>query len=250
VNATGNESLTEESNESFEVVYTGVIKKRATVSAAVYWMRSQDEIFFTQTGRYRATTPPPNWLQTFSPGGAPVLPVTSILGILEVLPPACTSLAAACTTGGIPSEFSYRNLGEVKNKGFELGVDGAVNRALNVFANYSYQATPDPDFDISEINLPPTNRFNAGFNFSEGHYLGNFSVSYVDDAYFQDVLDARYAGPTEAYTQVNGAFGVKWMKDKLVTTIKAINLTNEDIQSHVFGDIMKRQIIGEVRVQF
>jgi hypothetical protein len=58
-----------------------------------------------------------------------------------------------------------------------------VNRAVNVFANYSYQAEPEPDFDKSEINLPPTNRFNAGFNFSQGHYLGNFSVGYVDDAY-------------------------------------------------------------------
>ena len=250
VNAIGNESLTEESTEAIELGYTGVIKNRATVSAAVYFNRNEDEIFFTQTGRYRALAPPPGWVQAFSPGGVPVLPVTSILGILEVLPPACPSPTAACTTGGLPSEFSYRNLGKVKNKGFELGIDGAVNRALNVFANYSYQAEPEPDFDKSEINLPPTNRFNAGFNFSQGHYLGNMSVSFVDDAYFQDVLDARFAGPTEAYTQVNGAFGVKFMRDKLQTTIKVINLLNEDIQSHVFGDILKRQVIGEVRVTF
>ena len=151
---------------------------------------------------------------------------------------------------GLPSEFSYRNLGKVKNKGFELGIDGAVNQALNVFANYSYQASPMPDFDISEVNLPPTNRFNVGFNFSQGHFLGNLSFSYVDDAYLQDVLDARFAGPTDAYTQVNGAFGVKFLRDKLMTTIKVINLLNEDIQSHVFGDILKRQVIGELRVAF
>ena len=157
---------------------------------------------------------------------------------------------ATCTTGGLPSEFSYLNLGTDKNKGFELGVDGAVNQALNVFANYSYQALPNPDFDISEVNLPPTNRFNVGFNYSQGHYLGNLSVSYVGSAYYQDVLDARYAGPTEAYTQVNGAFGVKFLRDKLTTTLKVINLLNQDIQSHVFGDILKRQVIGEVRVTF
>jgi outer membrane receptor protein involved in Fe transport len=250
LNAVGNESLSEESNESYEIAYTGIINNRATVSAAVYWTKSTDEIFFTQTGRYRALAPPPNWVQTFSPGGTPILPVQSILGILEVLPPPCASPVAPCTTGGLPSEFSYRNLGTVKNKGFELGVDGAVSQSLNVFANYSYQAEPEPDFALSEINLPPTNRFNAGFNFSQGHYLGNVSVSFVDDAFFQDVLDARFAGPTEAYTQVNGAFGVKFMRDKLQTTIKVINLLDEDIQSHVFGDIMKRQIIGEVRVTF
>jgi outer membrane receptor protein involved in Fe transport len=234
VRAVGNEGLSEESVESFEVGYTGLIANRATVSAAVYWTTNEDEIFFTQTGRYRAAAPPPNW------------PLPAV--VLEVLPPPCTS--AVCTTGGLPSQFSYLNLGTVKNRGFELGVDGAVNQALNVFANYSFQAEPEPDFALSEINLPPTSRFNAGFNFSQGHYLGNLSVSFVDDAFFQDVLDARFAGPTEAYTQINGAFGVKFLRDKLTTTIKVINLLDEDIQSHVFGDILKRQVIGELRVTF
>jgi iron complex outermembrane receptor protein len=248
VRAVGNEQLTEESTQSFEVGYTGTIANRATISAAVYFTKNSDEIFFTQTGRYRALSPPPGWVQTFSPGGAPILPLPNILGILEVLPPACAT--AVCTTGGLPSEFSYRNLGTVKNKGLELGADGAVNQSLNLFANYSFQAEPEPDFALSEINLPPTNRFNAGFSYSQGHFLGNMSVSYVDNAFFQDVLDARFAGPTEAYTQVNGAFGVKFLRDKLTTTIKVINLLDEEIQSHVFGDILKRQVIGEVRVTF
>jgi outer membrane receptor protein involved in Fe transport len=234
VRANGNEELTEESTESFEVAYTGIINNRATVSAAVYFTTNKDEIFFTQVGRYRAGAPPPGW---------PLPPV-----VLEVLPPPCAT--AVCTTGGLPSEFSYRNLGTVKNKGFELGVDGAVSQALNVFANYSYQAEPEPDFALSEINLPPTNRFNAGFNLSSGRFLGNMSVSYVDEAFFQDVLDARFSGPTDAYTQVNGAVGVKFARERVIATVKVINLTDEDIQSHVFGDFLKRQVIGELRFQF
>jgi outer membrane receptor protein involved in Fe transport len=168
--------------------------------------------------------------------------------VLEVLPPPCQS--AVCTTGGLPSEFSYRNLGTVKNKGFELGVDGAVSRALNVFANYSWQDEPEPDFALSEINLPPTHRFNAGLNFTQGRFLGNLSASYVDEAFWQDVLDARFAGPTDAYTQVNGALGVRFAGDRITATVKVINLTDEDIQSHVFGDFLKRQVIGELRFQF
>ena len=234
VRTVGNESLTEESTESFEVAYTGIINSRATVSAAVYFTTDRDSIFFTQTARYRATGPPPGW------------PLPAV--VLEALPPPCTS--AVCTTGGLPSEFSYRNLGTTKNKGVELGIDGAVNRALNVFANYSWQAEPEPDFPLSEINLPPQHRFNAGFNFSQSRFLGNLSVGYVDDAFWQDVLDARYSGPTDAYTQVNGAFGVKFAGEKVTATIKAINLLNEDIQSHVFGDFLKRQLIGELRFQF
>lgn len=234
VRAVGSEDLREESIESFEIGYTGTIRNRATISAAVYFTTNHDEIFFTQVGRYLPQNPPPGW------------PLPAV--VLAALPPACPTLQ--CTTGGLPSEFSYRNLGKNKNKGFELGIDGAVNQALNLFANYSYQAEPEPDFALSEINLPPTNRFNVGFNFSSGRYSGNMSVAYVDDAFFQDVLDARFAGPTEAYTQVNGAFGVKLMGGRFQPTIKVINLLDEDIQSHVFGDILKRQVIGEVRVVF
>ena len=233
--ANGNESLKEESTESFEAAYTGVINNRATVSAAMYFTTNRDEIFFTQVARYRAAAPPRGW---------PLPPV-----VLEVLPPACVP-GQQCITGGLPSEFSYRNLGTVKNKGIELGIDGAVTRALNLFANYSFQAQPEPDFALSEVNLPPKNRFNTGLNYSDGRYLGNLSISYVDDAYWQDVLDARFAGPTEAYTQINGSFGMKFSKDKITATIKGINLTNQEIQSHVFGDILKRQIIGELRFNF
>jgi iron complex outermembrane receptor protein len=245
VDATGNEDLKEESTEAYELGYTGVINNRATLSAAVYFTKNTDEIFFTQVGRYRATNPPPGWVQRL-----PFLPVTTALGILEALPPPCPGLTQPCTTGGLPSAFSYSNLGINRNKGFELGIDAVASQAVNVFANYSFQATPDPDFDISEVNLPPRHRFNTGFSFSSGRFLGNMSVSYVDDAFFQDVLDARFHGPTEDYTQVNGAFGVRWLDDRLTTTLKVINLGNQDIQSHVFGDIVKRQVIGELRVQF
>ena len=40
------------------------------------------------------------------------------------------------------------------------------------------------------------------------------------------------------------------MNDQLTTTVKFINLANEDVQQHVFGDVLKRQVIGELRVGF
>jgi iron complex outermembrane receptor protein len=238
IRAVGYEDLKEESVLAWEIGYTGVIRNRATVSAAWYWNKNEDGIFFTQTNRYRATNPPPRW---------PLPPA-----VLELLPPPCLGRPPGdpCTDGGLPSEFSYRNLGQVINKGIELGIDAAVNAAWNVFANYSYQTDPDPDFDIDEVNLPPNNRFNVGFNYSQGRYLGNLSISYVDDAFWQDVLGDEYHGPTDAYTQVNGAFGVRWNADRITSTIKVINLFNQDIQSHVFGDILKIQVIGELRFQF
>jgi outer membrane receptor protein involved in Fe transport len=229
VNVVGNQDLTEQSLDAFELGYSGVVLQgRAIISAAYYRNWIKDEILFTQDGVYTATAPPSNW---------PLPPVF---------------IAALAAQGRfLPSRFTYKNFGESTTQGIELGVNGVLNRYVNAFVNYSYQADPDPkDFPLSELNLPPNNRFNIGANFTYGRFLGNFSVTYTDDAFWQDVLNDPYHGTTDAYTMVNAAFGFKWAGDKVTTTIKFINLGNADIQQHVFGDITKRQIIGEFRVNF
>ena len=60
----------------------------------------------------------------------------------------------------------------------------------------------------------------------------------------------RYAGVTKAYTMVNAGVGVRWAGDKIVTSLKVINLGNEEVQQHIFGDLVKRQIVGEARFTF
>ena len=226
--AIGNTDLDQETLTAFEIGYTGVLMRRATVTAAVYWNSTDDAIFFTQADRYTAANPPVTW-----PAAIPTV-------VLNLIPPP-----------GLPSAFTYRNLGTVNDKGIELGIDGVVNRYLNVNVNYSYQADPDVEgFDPSETNFPANNRFNLGFNFNYERYLGNFNVSYTDDAYWQDVLDQRYAGVTEPFTLVNFGFGVKWMQDRMVTSLKVNNLLNNEVQQHIFGDIIKRQVVGEVRYTF
>ena len=42
---------------------------------------------------------------------------------------------------------------------------------------------------------------------------------------------------------------MKFLRDKLQTTLKVINLLNQDIQSHVFGDILKTAIRTQVSGQ-
>jgi hypothetical protein len=43
---------------------------------------------------------------------------------------------------------------------------------------------------------------------------------------------------------------LRWLNGQLTTSVKVINLANQEIQQHVFGDIMKRQWVGELRVVF
>ena len=105
-------------------------------------------------------------------------------------------------------------------------------------------------FDASEVNQPPQHRFNIGAGVDFDRYFGNLTVSYTDDAFWQDVLDARFWGPTDAFTLVSTGLGVRWAGGRYVTSVKVTNLLNQDIQQHVFGDVMKRQVVGELRVDF
>jgi iron complex outermembrane receptor protein len=224
----GNPDLTEQVLDAFEVGYSAVLMKRAVVSAAFYVNKLKDDILFTEdvTGKYTATNPPPNW----------------------PLPPAIINFIPGRS---LPGRFTYLNFGHYTQRGFELGVNSPVNRYLDAFANYSWQGTPDPeDFPLSELNIPAKNRFNIGVGVNYGRFLGNISFNYSGSAFWQDVLDDPYHGTTDSYTLVNGGFGVKWAHDRVTTSIKVINLTNDDIQQHVFGDILKRQVVGELRVQF
>jgi hypothetical protein len=49
---------------------------------------------------------------------------------------------------------------------------------------------------------------------------------------------------------VSASFGVRWADGKVTTSVKGTNLFNQAIQQHVFGDILKRSLVGEVRFAF
>ena len=224
----GNPDLKEQSLDAFEIGYSGVVAKRATVSAAFYINNLKNDILFTQDRSvlYTPQNPPPGW----------------------PLPPAVIGLVPG---GSFPARFTYLNFGKSTQRGLELGVNGPVTADIDAFVNYSWQGTPDPkDFDLSELNIPAKNRMNAGFTYSHGRFLGDLSVNYSGSAFWQDVLDDPFHGTTKGYTLVNGGVGVRWSKNKVTTSLKVVNLANQDVQQHVFGDILKRQVVGEMRVRF
>ena len=228
ITSVGNEDLQEQVLDAYELGYSAIVRNRVTLSAAFYVNRTKNDILFTEltSQRYTASNPPPDW----------------------PLPPAVIELVQ---DKSFPARYTYLNFGRVTQRGLELGADANVSRFLNMFANYSRQGEPEPDgFDISELNLPATHRVNAGVSLNYNRFLGNLSVSYSGAAYWQDVLDARYHGRTDAYTVVNGGIGLRWMNDQVTTSLKVINLANSNVQQHVFGDILKRQVVGELRVTF
>jgi outer membrane receptor for ferrienterochelin and colicins len=233
VGATPQTPLKQESLTAYEGAYTGTFNNRTTLGVAFYVNDMDDNINFAalpaNLDPYTAQNPPPGW-----PLPAAILTNLAQAGIL------------------IPrTAFSYLNLGPIRQKGVELSVDHRVNGALNTFANYSWQSDPevldDPNpYPTIELSIPPTHRFNVGGTYSGSRLLGSLTVSYVDKAFWTDVLDAPYHGFTDAFTMVNGSFGVKW-NNRITTTIKSTNMLNRQIQQHVFGDILGRSVTAEVR---
>lgn len=165
IRAIGNPDLRQETMTAYEVGYIGVIRNRATVSAAVYRNVTEDGIYFT-----------PNVFYT--PAAAPRGLPPPLVGVLSSLSPPVL----------LPSQFTYLNLGTITDKGVEVAADATVNRYLNVFTNYSFQAKPvvknlPPGTTINDINWPAKNRVDAGFDFSRSRFLGNLAVSYTGEAY-------------------------------------------------------------------
>ena len=149
-----------------------------------------------------------------------------------------------------PARFTYLNYERVRDRGLELSFDTSVTPSVTFFANYSWQDDPKPTgFNVSDLNLPPSHRVNAGVGFARGRYFGSLSGSFVDTAFWQDV-DPRYVGPTDAYSTMDGGFGVRSTDGTMTVAVRGKNLFNETVQEHVFGDLLKRTIMGEVIFRF
>jgi outer membrane receptor for ferrienterochelin and colicins len=229
--------LKEESLTAYEIAYTGTVARRTTLGLAFYVNDVDDNINFVQlpatADPYTAASPPPGWQ----------LP-PSILGVMAQL--------------GIflpRTAFTYLNLGPVRNKGIELSVDQRLSRWLTAFANYSWQGKPnvldDPNpYPRDELSFPPTHRFNAGAMFNGSRLVGSLGINYSDGAFWSDVLNAPFHGFTDGFTMVNGSVGWRWKGGRVTTTLKSTNMFNEKIQQHVFGDIVTRQVVAEVRLAY
>jgi iron complex outermembrane receptor protein len=260
VNTFGNPDLKEESVNAYEIAYTGTVGGKTTLGIALYRNDQDDNINFTYLTELPGALALANGLEFYSPSN-PANGITVSGKPLTLPGPLMTVL------GGIPPQFggpiripskvaTYLNLGPIRNEGIELSIEHSFNKDVNAFANYSYQRTPevlDPSSDqlrypTIEVGVPAKNRFNAGVNFNSKKYLGSLSVNYSDKAFWTDVLSAPYFGYTDSYTMVNASIGAKFSDGKVTALLKGTNLTNETIQQHIYGDILKISVAAEVRI--
>ena len=193
--------------------------------------------FYTES-TYSAAFPPPNF---------PLPPF-----LLDVPPP--QGLA-----GLLPATFNYRNVGKVTDRGVEFSYRYNPRTAWSFYFNGSWQDTPEvegidqepmPDGTlIDPINQPPEWRFNGGLAYNADRWFFSANANYQDEAFWTDILNSAYWGPTESFTTVNAGLGVR-LGEKITLSVDGQNITDEDAQYHVFGDIISRKVTGRLVIEF
>jgi len=238
----GNPDLKAESLNAYEVAYSGMFGRRTTAEVAFYINQSDNVISSAASAQnpellgynpyYTSQNPPPGW----------------------PLPPFVLDLLA---NAGIylPAVVKTLNLGGLRNRGLEFSINHSFNSWLNGYANYSFQDKPKQREEAGDllrvpsvsIGVAPPNRYNAGITINRSRYLGVVAVNHADKAFWTDVLSEQYYGYSRGYTMVDATFGIRWADGKITTSVKAVNIANQEIQQHNFGDVLKRSVIAEVR---
>ncbi len=259
INAYGNPNMKEQVTDAFEVAYTGTFGGKTTVGLAAYMSESNDNINFT----------------TLIPVGTPGFPLPSFYsatnpakGITLTSPPQPVTVSPFIMAAllAVPPQFggpillplraaTYLNLGPIQNRGIEASIDHRFNNEWSINGNYSWQDTPEIQdaasgqipYPVKEVGIPSENRFNASLGYNGKTFFGNVGVNYASEALWVDVLGSTFHGFTDAYTMVNATLGVKLNDGKVMVSLKGINITNQEIQQHVYGDILKRSVVAEVR---
>jgi iron complex outermembrane receptor protein len=236
--AGGNIDAVEETLEAIELGWVGTFGP-STVTLSVYENETTGAIDFYTAATYSSAMPPPAF---------PLPPF-----LLDV-PPALGGLQ-----GLLPAAFSYRNNGIITDTGVEFSYRYNPRTPWSWYLNASWQDEPETeDIDleplpngslITPVNQPPEWRANLGFAYTGNRWFFNANANYQDEAFWTDVLDSRFWGPTDSFTAVNAGIGFH-LSEKAMLSVTGQNIFDEEVQQHIFGDIISRKIVGQFTIDF
>ena len=252
----GNTGLKEEHIDAFELAYTGSVGRKTTLGLALYQNDTDDNINFTYLYPPDPALPAPSYYDVQNPaqgiGAVSRQPITlskAFMGILASIPPPYGPIQ-------LPYHVAtYLNLGPIRNRGVEASIEHRLNEQWLLSGNYSWQDVPEtlaaaPDqiaYPVREVTVGPKNRFNLGVSYNGPRFLGNVNVNYCDKAFWNDVLSEAYWGYTDSYTMLNATVGVRFAEGKATVSLRGTNLLDQDILQHIYGDLMKRSLVAELR---
>ena len=242
----GNPDLKAETTDSLEIGYSASLNGGLTrLDANLYVTEIHDKMVFFPSPEalvkagvepyYTSEDPPPGW---------PLNPI-----VIDFL---------ALQGYYLPARSLTLNIGSIRSAGIELSASHTFRRGVTLFGNYSYQALPemldpvgDPDRPPSDtVNTPPYHRVNAGVTYNGQTYLGNLTINHSDRAFFAQGIQPFYYGYSDAYTLVSASVGRRWSDGWVTTNIKILNLLDDPVKQHVFGDVLRRTVMLEALFKF
>jgi len=171
--------------------------------------------------------------------------------------------------GEIPSLFQYDNGATARNWGIELGTHWNGPNGLSLGLNYSWQSIPRADgipmdrridtviaedaagMDLdgdglvadtaSFVNIPAENRIAFSARLDRAQWYTSLNIDHVGETFWQDVLTSDFWGYVPDYTLVGLKGGYRFRRSPLEITAQVSNLLDDDIQQHIFGDIVDRR---------
>jgi iron complex outermembrane receptor protein len=215
----GNEDLEVEELTAVEVGWSAVWKNRAMTTLSIFRNDIEDYIVFVPADFYSPVDPPPGW---------PLPPVT--------VPPFT-----------FPRTLTWVNGGESEQVGAELTVDVSLSEAW--LLDFQWTWLDEPEVDSAEtglsLNVPPEHRASASLQFVGEQIFGSMGVNYQDEAFWGDVFAPQFVGYTDSFTSVSASVGYRVRKDTTIQ-VRGSNLLDEDIQYHLWGDVIGRRITMEI----
>jgi outer membrane receptor protein involved in Fe transport len=217
----GNRDLRPQTIDASEAGYSGLVGNRVTVNAALYHQRSNRVINLTTAQLYSSSDPPPGW----------PLPAAVLDGL------------------ALPKLFRWGSVGNLSEYGIEAGVDWPVATGFSAAANYSFQSHPDvTGIDGGApppVNVPPHHRINLSVSGGRHWFSGSLTASYTGRAFWTDVLAIQ--GWTDDFWLLSGTAAASFRKEHVTWSIKGTNLANQNVQHHIFGDLIRRRVLTELR---
>jgi outer membrane receptor protein involved in Fe transport len=218
----GSTDLKMEKQDAFELGYTSLVVPHTTVFVTAYTQLITDNIWFVPVSYYGPGFPPPGW-----PGDPASVPF-------------------------LPSIFSFRNLGHLRDSGVELAADVDV-APFTVRASYTFQGVPSFDDDLADVDLPINrpSRHQDGVTvtYRHGVLTAEGNLRYVTRAFWADVFTQPFWGYTPAYHSIDGRVSCRLPGRMWEVWARTTNLSNEPIKTHVYGDTIGRSVTAGLRWQ-
>ncbi len=180
--------------------------------------------------------------------------------------------------GRIPALFQYQNAQSTENRGLELGTHWSGPRGLSAWVNWSWQDVPRTDgvsmtdrvstlihenawgqdldgdgvvADTSQfVNIPARDRLGVGAQVDRGRWYAGLTWDHVDRTFWQDVLTSTFWGFVPSYDLVGIRGGWRFHAPGIELSAQVTNLLDEEIQQHIFGDIIDRRASVALTVRF